>query len=360
MEALIRCAEGAARTFSTERFDADGERTLGIARLVGRGERVVREYGASAFVPIVLGLTLMACHGGRQIPAVLTPPAPSRVDTFRIAIPELGNRQRTIHVYLPRGYGSSSTSFPVLYLQDAQSVFSPGMFGDWLVDETVDRLVDSGRSGGVIVVGIDNSEYRWDEYGPWVNRRMHDWVDASWARSTQGGDGAAYLTFLTNTLKPEIDRRYRTLPDREHTGIGGSSMGGLISLYAGLTRPDVFSKVMAMSPAVWFAERGGPWLSSNQLLASLRGRTLPQNVRFYVDMGTNERSRETDPNVVDSQGQPVSYPRAYLEGSQAVVAALRTGGVPTSHLCYVVDSGAVHNESAWARRFEGAVLWLYP
>ena len=326
----------------------------------------------------LLGSSLMACTGGGAAgSAVAAAPAPapltpSRVDSFRVVMPELGNRQRTVRVYLPKGYAGSTVSFPVLYLQDAQQLYSPGPYGDWLVDETLDRLVDGGRTRGLIVVGIDNGERRWDEYGPWVNARMHDWVDAAWARPAEGGEGAAYLAWMANTLKPEIDRRYRTLRDPEHTGIGGSSMGGLIALYAGLTRPDVFSRVLAMSPAVWFAEGGAAagdgggrgsgraWLAANQLLADLRARApLPRNVRFYVDVGTNERSRDTDPGVVHADGRPVTYPQAYVEGAQAAVEALRAGGVPEANVKYVVDQGAVHHESAWSRRLADAVLWLY-
>lgn len=310
-------------------------------------------------------LWVSGCSGGRRGSTTATaaaPPSPGRVDSFQISMPELG-RARMVRVYLPAGYesgGARGRALPVLYLQDAQNLFSAGAYGDWQVDETIERLVASGRLAGLIVVGVDNSQYRWEEYGPWVNHTMHDWVDSSWARSMQGGEGAAYLRFLTTTLKPEVDRRYRTLRGREHTGIGGSSMGGLIALYAGLTRPDVFSKVMAMSPAVWFAEQGGAWLSANQLLTEMRQtRSLPRTVRFYVDVGTAERSRGTDPTVVDAAGQPVSYPRAYVEGARAAVEALRAGGVPEANLKYVEEEGAVHHESAWARRFEDAVVWLY-
>ena len=275
-------------------------------------------------------------------------------------MPELGDRRRTIRVYLPRGYAEGGRAFPVLYLQDAQQLFTPGPFGDWKIDETLDALHAAGSFAGLIVVGVDNGEHRWDEYGPWVNRRMHDWVDSSWASASEGGEGAKYLRFLTNTLKPTIDRRYRTLADREHTGIGGSSMGGLIALYGGLARPDVFSKVMAMSTAVWFGEDGGAWLSSNRMLSEVRGRRpAPRDVRFYLDVGTEERSRASDPDVVDGGGQRLSYQRAYVEGSRAVAAALAEAGVPPENLKLVVEPGAEHNEAAWARRFAGAVQWLY-
>ena len=286
--------------------------------------------------------------------------AASRIDTFRVTMPRLESRERTVRVYLPAGYDAGGGRYPVLYLQDGQNLFAAGGYGDWLIDETLDRLVAEGRTEGVIVVGIDNGERRWEEYSPWINRRMHEWIDPAWARPENGGEGAAYVDFLARTLKPEIDRRYRTLPDAAHTGIGGSSMGGLISLYAGLERPDVFGRVMAMSPAVWFAEGGGAWLSENQLLEYIRGRTPPATVRFYVDMGTEERSRESDPDVVDRKGRRVTYPRAYLEGAAAAVDALRDGGVPEANLRYVVDAGAPHHESAWARRFEAAMTWLFP
>jgi hypothetical protein len=91
----------------------------------------------------------------------------------------------------------------------------------------------------------------------------------------------------------------------------------------------------------------------------MRDRPLPRDVRFYVDVGTNERSRDADPDVVDDAGRPVTYPRAYVDGSRAVVAALRAGGVPAPNVDFVVDEGAVHHESAWSRRFAGAVTWLY-
>ena len=312
----------------------------------------------------LLGLALGACSHRRV--AALTvppPPSPSRVDSFTLAIPELANRARTVRVYLPPGYGSGTRAFPVLYLQDAQQIFSPGWFGDWRVDETVDSLVAKGRLPGIIVVGVDNGPQRWDEYGPWVNRHVRDWIDSSWAKPVEGGEGSAYVGFVANTLKPLIDRQYRTLADRAHTGIGGSSMGGLIAIHAGVIRPDVFSRVMAMSSAVWFAEDGGAWLSNNQLLAEIRARagagSLPHDVRFYLDVGTAERSREVDPNVFDVRGERVSYPRAYVEGTRAVAETLLAEGVPDSNVKLVVGEGASHNEKAWASRLPGALQWLY-
>lgn len=300
---------------------------------------------------------LMAPPTPRALPAMVAR-ALHRIEEFTTTIPQLGNRARRIRVCLPDGYDLGTRRYGVLYMQDGQQLFAPGPFGDWLVDETLDSLAAAGRSPNVIVVGIDNSDRRWDEYSPWVNRHMHDWMPTSWAGPVQGGEGAAYVDFLANTLKPAIDARYRTLTDPAHTGVGGSSMGGLIALYAGLRRPDVFGRVMAMSTAVWFAEEGGPWLSRNHLVDEVERGVTP-TVRFYVDVGAAERSRDTDPDVLDANGRQVSYPRAYLEGNTHVARALRANGLPASQLRFVVAPGAVHNESAWARRFGSAIEWLY-
>ena len=287
--------------------------------------------------------------------------AAGRVDTFRVEMGELGGRERTVRVYLPPGYDASDARYPVLYLQDGQNLFAPGSYGDWQVDETLDRLVAAGRTPGIIVVGIDHGgPLRWDEYGPWEHHYLHDWVDSTWAEASEGGEGEDYVRFLANALKPRIDSVYRTRPGRDHTGIGGSSMGALIALYAGIMRPHVFGKVMAMSPAVWFAEGMGPWLSENRLIDLVGWWEPPRDVRFWIDVGTNERSRDTDPHAIDRAGEMPTYPRVYVEGAQAVVQALHARGVPADDINYFVEEGAVHHESAWARRFEEAVLWLYP
>ena len=305
--------------------------------------------------PLALaGIAFAACAA--RSPAARA--EPGRVETFTVTMPPLGDRERTVRVYLPPGY-DGETRFPVLYMQDAQQVFTPGPYGDWRVDETLDSLARAGTFGGVIVVAVDNGPQRWSEYGPWRNANMRAWIDSSWARAEEGGDGAAYVQFLVSTLKPMVDARYRTRTGAAHTGIGGSSMGGLVALYAGLTRPDVFGRVMSMSTAVWFAEAGGPWLSDNRLLRLIGERPVPRGLRVYLQVGTAERSRESDPDVRDADGQRMTYPRAYVEGSRAVVTALVARGLPAGQLRHVEDEGAPHNEVAWARRFGEAVRWLF-
>jgi predicted alpha/beta superfamily hydrolase len=152
-----------------------------------------------------------------------------------------GNRR--IWIYLPQDYYSSNNDYPVLYLQDAQNLFDEvyTAFGtEWGIDETMQILEDSAYTKAIIV-GIDNGgANRINEYSPWVNAQYG------------GGQGEHYASFLVNNLKPYIDNNFRTLPTREFTGVGGSSMGGLISMYTLLEYQQFFSKALIFSPSFWF------------------------------------------------------------------------------------------------------------
>lgn len=280
-----------------------------------------------------------------------------RLEQFDIYAPQLRYPTRTIQVYLPPDYYTSDKDYPVIYLHDGGLLFNPPS-RDCLYDETLDRLFDEGEIDGIIAVGIFSSPNRWDEYSPWVNDNMHDWIVPVKAGPTEGGEGDAYLDFIIDTLKPEIDARYRTKPGRKNTAIGGFSMGGLISLYAGLERPDVFSRVMAVSPAIWFAEAGGYWLENNQFINYVNSIDVPQNVAFYIDIGTDEW--EGAPiNAVDETGKWLGYPFVWVDGADAAFNALEAAGVSEQNLILVEDPGGVHEPYAWAERFDDAILWLF-
>ena len=235
--------------------------------------------------------------------------------------PELDNR-RDIHVYLPPSYGSSGRHYPVLYMQDGQNLFDHAMSfaGEWGVDETMERIAHDGVEA--IVVGIPNTgSTRTAEYSPYRDDRIG------------GGSGEAYLRFLTDTLKPLIDAQFRTRREAAHTGLAGSSMGGLISLYGFLRRPDVFGFAGVMSPSLWFAR--GAIFGDVQHMAHWSGR-------LYLDTGTGEG-------------------RAQVRHTREMVRMLRRKArQPRLQLRYVEDRGAAHNEAAWAGRFERAIRWLLP
>ncbi|MDB5196550.1 MAG: putative alpha-dextrin endo,6-alpha-glucosidase [Flaviaesturariibacter sp.] len=151
-------------------------------------------------------------------------------------IPQL-NRWRRIWLYLPPDYSNSNQPYPVLYMHDGQNLFEEwSSFGEeWQVDETIDSMAKKS-----IVVGIDNG----------LSHRLTEYNIADHPEHGRG-EGKAYLAFIKDTLKPYIDNTYRTLADREHTGLAGSSMGGLISFYGGLLHKETFGKVGVFSPSFW-------------------------------------------------------------------------------------------------------------
>jgi predicted alpha/beta superfamily hydrolase len=247
----------------------------------------------------------------------------------------LGNR-RTLIVYLPPGYGDEEErAYPVLYMHDGQNLFDAGtsFIGvEWNVDETLERMIPHDEVAPLIVVGICNTSEREFEYTPVQDRNRG-----------KGGGADRYATFIIDEVKPFIDANYRTLPGREHTGIMGSSLGGIASLYIAWTHPEVFSRVGAMSTAWWW--------SNAQILKVLEELSPPPGVRLWLDMGTAEdstdRNRDRVPDLIELH-------------RRARNILMKKGLAIPRRLRYVEDEGAVHNERAWAARFPRAVSFLFP
>lgn len=231
---------------------------------------------------------------------------------------------RPVGVHLPPGYDlDSAARYPVLYLQDGQNLFDPATaFGGvpWHCDETADRLVLAGECRPVILVGVGNSPDRLREYGP--RERPHpDDLSRDYAR------------FLIEELKPSIDRTYRTLPDE--TGVGGSSMGGLISLHLAVWHPGVFRRCLAMSPSLWWDGE-----------AFARSAAWPAGVRLWLDTGGREG------------GTPAAM-RANLRRTRRLAARFRRA-TRGDGFRYVEAPDAGHNEAAWGARFGDALAFLFP
>lgn len=157
-------------------------------------------------------------------------------------IPQLG-RKRRISVLLPHDYYETDKKYPVLYLHDGQNLFDEyAPYGNWGVDKSLQNLAREGY-GDVIIVSIDHGGVL----------RIQEYLPYSTPRYTES-EGDLYLKFMLNDLKPMIDSKYRVLGDRMYTGIGGSSLGGLISLYAGFEYPHIFGKMMIFSPSLWISD----------------------------------------------------------------------------------------------------------
>jgi predicted alpha/beta superfamily hydrolase len=232
---------------------------------------------------------------------------------------ELGNT-RNLLVYLPPGYERGDRRYPVIYMQDGQNLFDPAtsFAGDWGLLAALDNL--SLRGAVPIVVAISNmGEDRIAEYSPFVDSMAG------------GGRGDEYLEFVLNTVKPGIDREFRTIPDRESTGLAGSSMGGLISLYGFFRRPEAFGFSASLSPSLWFADAAiFPFVEAAPHVSG----------RIYLDIGTDEGSASL---ANARRMRQLLLAKGYRDGVD---------------LQWVEEPGGGHTEAAWGRRFKSAVPFL--
>ena len=260
------------------------------------------------------------------------PPAPTHTASPNVSIldsafvmPQLNGRTRRIWLYLPPDYATTTKTYPVLYMHDGQNLFdaATSFSGEWGIDEALDQLHQAG-DWGCIIIGIDNGgANRLNEYSPYPNPQYG------------GGQGDQYVDFLINTLKPYVDQHYRTRPDRLHTGIMGSSMGGLISLYAALKRPDIFGRVGVFSPSLWF----------NRRIYTFAGAAHPlrPDPRFYLLSGGHE-----------SAGQ-----RADQLAMADTLARIGFTRGTNAEIDTVIKTDGQHAEWFWRREFPAAYQWLF-
>jgi enterochelin esterase-like enzyme len=236
--------------------------------------------------------------------------------------------QRDLIVYLPPGYEKQPLQhFPVLYLHDGQNLFDgatsfiPGM--DWHVGQTADHLIRSGAVEPLIIVGIYNAgKARLREYTPTRVPKLG------------GGRADRYAKFLLEEVKPFLLEHYRVLFAPERTGIGGSSLGGLVSLYLGLRLPHIFGRIAALSPSVWWNQRVIHWFA-----AATPVQPFP---RIWLDIGTQE-----GPRIVED-----------VERFRDIL--LEKGWRMGHDLHFERVEGAQHNEAAWAQRVGPFLQFLFP
>lgn len=258
------------------------------------------------------------------------PVSSPRVVTNFIFSTAPGITARTARIYLPRGYDSEpARRYPVLYFQDGTNVFDPGgAFGSWSADAIATREIGQGRMRECILVAVDNQPNRRTEYEPPGDTYPLE----------PPGHADLYLRFLLDNVRPTLDFNFRTRPDPRNTLVGGSSMGGLFSLYAGYAT-NVFGGVLAMSPSLTRA---------TNFAAALAGRA-PRPQRIYLDTGTAEGQVGITPG-----GDYWESPWAGYD------ALLQQGYVPNDNLLMRAGCGHVHNEAAWRERLPTALRFLLP
>ncbi|HEX6099435.1 MAG TPA: alpha/beta hydrolase-fold protein [Thermoanaerobaculia bacterium] len=254
--------------------------------------------------------------------AAIRPGRIERIPDFPSQV--LGNL-RQVTVYLPAGYDErQDVRYPVLYMQDGQNLFDaerayvPG--NHWRLQEAADAAIGERTARPMIIVGVDHAgPARIDEYTP-VKDPKHN----------GGGRSGDYARFLIEELKPAIDARFRTLPDAEHTAVGGSSLGGLVSLDLALKHPEVFRAAAVMSPSVWWSGRA--------ILGDVDAFGGPAP-RMWLDIGGREG------------GEALNDARTLRD---------RIAAKGWSDFEFYEDRRADHSERAWARRVRQVLEFLFP
>ena len=269
---------------------------------------------------LMLAASGLAAHAAAtERPSTIA--APSRFETFTVALPTLGV-ERTLRVYLPRGYTNcEGCRYPVVYFMDGQNVFdaATSYVGEWGADETLDDLL-ANHDLAVIAVGVDHGgEARMQELSVWENPQFAP------AR------GEAFLADLVGVVKPAIDARYRTRPAAASTTIVGSSMGGLMAHAALLRRPDVFGGAILFSPSYWFS----PAIAEETARTPLRA-----GQRVYVYAGGQESE-------------------SMLPDAKAMVDRLRAAPPAMLEKRFAENPLAGHNEAAWRAALPAALCWRF-
>ena len=256
---------------------------------------------------------------GRAFDVTYVPTIQTVADDFEI--PQLGKKRR-IRILLPHDYATSTKRYPVLYLQDGQNLFGEGsVYGNWEIDKRMAVLAEQNR-GGIIVVAIDHGdEDRLHEFAPYTHPKFGK------------GAGKKYANFIVRTLKPYIDKNYRTRTERQFTGIGGSSMGGLISIYAGLMYPETLGRLMIFSPSLWVSDK--IYFDSIEFFN-------PLETKIYVYAGGKE-GRYMIPSV------------------ERLKEAIERQGWNNERLQFKLslDPAGEHTEMRWGKEFPKAVEWLF-
>ena len=233
----------------------------------------------------------------------------------------------TLIVFRPPGYDADQERrYPVLYLHDGQNIFdqATSVGQEWRVDETALGLITAGEIAPLLIVGIYNTgEHRIDEYTPTVDTEHQ-----------HGGKADQYGRMLIEEIKPFIDREYRTLADAANTGLGGSSLGGLLTVHLGIRHPVVFSRLAGLSPSVWWDDK-----VIVREVNDLPGK-LP--LKIWLDAGTQEGE------------EVIADARALRD------AFIAKGWVEGQDLGYMEAEGAQHDEASWGSRIDSVLKFLFP
>ncbi len=283
----------------------------------------VRSVGA-LINTLVLSLLISGCSKSTEkMDEVITEALVGKVEILNDAVHlTKTNRTRTLRVYLPPSYNEESNKqYAVLYMHDAQNLFDDktSFVGEWGIDESMDELATS-KNFELIVVGIDNHpEFRINEYSAWSHEKYG------------AGDAEAFIDDIVNVVKPYIDNKYRTKPERASTAMMGSSLGGLATHYAVIKHSDTFSKAGVFSPSYWYAPQSYQFTQDGNLAF---------DSKWYFLVGGKE-----------GEGM--------VSNMNKMIDQMLHQGMPENNIESKVLPDAEHNEKFWRSEFSNAVLWLF-
>lgn len=298
--------------------------------------------------PLLIALALGACAH-----AMSTEPPPPAVVAAQFveheAFPSAFVQPRNVTVWLPPDYRADANQrYPVIYAHDGQNLFDASLsYGgvEWGIDETAERLMTNGSVRAAIIVGIWNTDRRWQEYAPQKAIQLlsgdtsSDWLGPTLPKL----EADNYLRFVTEELKPYVDRNYATEPDAANTMIMGSSMGGLISLYALGEHPDIFSRAAAVS-VHWPLADPGSAISAQAdtvMQAYLANSGIdPIKHMIWFDRGTETLDASYGPHAV------------------AMEAWFRGAGWTEDRAAFNTFPDTDHSEGAWASRTDQILGFL--
>ncbi len=235
-------------------------------------------------------------------------------------IPQL-NKTRKVWALLPHDYETSTGHYPVLYLQDAQNLFNEkAKYGNWEIDKKLAVMAEY-NIGKIIIIAVEHAE----------KERIAEYNVGNTVLGN--GQGKKYIRFIADTLKPFVDSNFRTRPEREYTGIGGSSMGGLVSIFSGIMYPEVFGKLMIFSPSLWVVPK---------IKLSFLDMEEPQDTRIYLYAGGKESA-----TLIDH----VKTFKKRLSN--------KTGISDKMKVRLSINMQGKHSETYWSDEFPKAIEWLF-
>ncbi len=284
-----------------------------------------------SYFALLFGVLSLGGTAGAQRPHTLT----GDVRTHEKFHSKILNNDRDVIVYLPPGYdGAKAKRYSVFYMHDGQNLFDGATSfiprQEWRADETAQSLITAGKIEPLIIVGINNAG----------KDRINEYTPAEDAKYKAGGKADLYGRMLVEELKPFIDAHYRTKKEAVHTGLGGSSLGGLVSIYLALKYPRTFGRAAVVSPSVWFANK--------QIVHYVQALPKKPNVRIWMDIGTQEG------------GTAEEMLRSVSDARELKQALIKKGWKLDRDLNYFEAEGAEHNEAAWAARMESILTFLFP